>query len=245
LTERICPGGLHSRFTTNGLIANNMKKDYIKISVNDPFDLRQSVRGFNVQLSLMQSDIYFFYFTFALKRELKLYKADYWELFNALVYDIKIFADTSNAFVINGLRIREEICAVNKVVSLRFGLELEDEIKNPVIVAESRRYRPYCLWHKKSKSYVRLRIYYERTLLSHLHYLYKMACVYTASKYRIPPILARQFNLPDSISFHLLDQENDTVMLIINLIEKIIVHYREVRAYNLAKPPRPRRTGIT
>jgi hypothetical protein len=222
---------------------HNMRHDYIKISVHDQFDYRKSIKGFHIQLALMQTEIYVYYYTFAVKRQLKVYFKDYFNLINELVPEEKAFMDTGDPFVIHGVNVRKQMNGFMDILALRFGLDIDENITDLELVAESRRFKPYYLWYKKSKSYKKLRFYYEKTLLSHIHYLFKIACVYTASSYRIPAVLAKDFNLPDSISFDLLDQDNHTVRLIIDLIKVLMVYYNELRTLNLPRPPKSSRSA--
>lgn len=215
-------------------------KNRFKISADDPFNFQKSVKGFNLQLMFMYSQIYHFYYTFAFKRHM--IKYDYYDMFEELSDADDYFLKIEDPYVINGVKIRKLMIDCHTTLVLRFGIDVEDDLDDQQILAESQRRSPFVLQYKHPKSYKKLRFYYERTVTSQIRYLHDFACIFTASKYRIPLVLKRQYNLPYSISFKLLNDDDDTVKLIIELIKSLMPLYQEIRMLNLPRLPKGGKT---
>jgi len=78
-------------------------------------------------------------------------------------------------------------------------------------------------------------MYYERSLQEYIEYLYKFACIITASNYRIPLVLKRQFLEEEAVSLRLLNSDDDTVALLMELIISLRVNLATLRDLNANK----------
>jgi hypothetical protein len=79
-----------------------------------------------------------------------------------------------------------------------------------------------------TKSYKKLKVYYERTLISHINYLYTIACMFSASKYRIPRVLKNNFKIDDPASLRLLNHDDGLITLISEAIELLMGHLQDL-----------------
>jgi hypothetical protein len=190
----------------------------MKLSRNDPFDLNLCMRGLGVLITYMHSDIYEYVYHFAFKKPLKSYARDFKDPWEQPIEHDDFFKELNDPVVTNSLHTMERLIDCKLELNLRFGIDEIEDLDNDVIVSESDRFKPYLLVHKRSKSYKKLKQYYERTLTGFIESLSLYACALTAQRYKIPLVLKRQLSLPGQESLMLLNQDDNNVELIKDLV---------------------------
>jgi hypothetical protein len=206
-----------------------LEKKIEKISANDQFDLQLSIRGLIFQLVKMSEDIYEYAYYLTFK---KTCKADA-ELFNNAwempVTHPHFFMETGDHLVINCCSVQKKIQDLIDELMRRFQIDDIKVREDEIAIIQSERHAPHMMIYKRSKSYKRLKLEYERTLLEYIYYFYKIACVCTASKYRIPLVLKRQFLKEEAVSLWLLNSDDDTVALLMEYIVSFRIDLAGVR----------------
>ena len=140
---------------------------------------------------------------------------DAWE--NSIDHD-EFFEGTNDRIVENCYRAQGKIIECKQELILRFGINEAEDLESRQIITEAQRYHPFQLLFKRSKSYKKLSLYYERTLEGFIECLFIYACSLTAEKYKIPLVLKRQFKGPVEDWFKLLNHDDTTVELLQGLI---------------------------
>jgi len=217
----------------------------VKIYANDPFDLNLCVRGVIIQLVEMTSNIYEFAYYFTFKRSRKDYAAEFNNPFTMPITDMEFFLDTGDAVVLSCCSVDDTLLALMVELTQRFGIDQEDNLEDPVAQAQSRRFAPLRQVSKKSKSYKRLKINYERSVVDYIAYLYQIAAVITASRYRIPLVLKKQFLLPETVSLRLLNDDDLTVALLKDTIIRLRQNLADFRELAGGKKKCPAGSGMT
>lgn len=189
-----------------------------KISAKDPFELRLFINGLIRQMVNMNSNIYEFAYFFTFKRSRRAYSLEYNDPYDMYIHEMHFFIDTKDPVVINTCAVRERIIAFKVALMRKYLVDEIENLTDATAIAQSKRFAPYRMLYKKSKSYKKLKVYYERSILDYIEYLYKVACVLTASNYRIPLVLKKQFQAGEELSLRLLDTDNDVIVLLIELI---------------------------
>lgn len=200
----------------------------LKIYATDPFNYRLSLQGFNVRLFFMQSDLYHYAWTWAFRKEYKAFAADFDDRLQEMAGDFDFLLRTENPWVMHAVEVRKTMLQFTNLVRQNYGLDWLIDQTDPLISAQSKRYAPFQLMYTSRKSTKKLKLYYERTLISHINYLYTIACMFSAGKYRIPLVLKHHFQIDDAASLRLLNHDDDTVSLISNLITKMMGHLQEL-----------------
>lgn len=193
----------------------------MKISRNDPFDLNLCIRGLGTLLTYMHSDIYEYTYFLTFKKSMKLYARDFNDPWEQPINHDDFFEGIDDPFVQNCRETMGRLIECKFEVSLRFGIDEEDDLRDEDIIAQAQRFSPYLMVYKRSKSYKKLKLYYERTLSEVIESLYLYACALTAKSYKIPLVLKRQFNLPEQESLKLLNHDDNNVELLATLITEL------------------------
>jgi hypothetical protein len=200
----------------------------LKIYVTDPFNYTQSLRGFNLRLAIMQSDIYNYGCTWAFRKEYKAFADEFEDRWQELDTDPNFFLLTENPWVIHTVNVRHTMLKLGYGLVQRFGLDWGIDQYDSEITAQSNRYAPFELVYVYSKSTKKLKLYYERTVIGHINYLYTIACMFSAGKYRIPRVLKHNFKIDDPASLRLLNHDDDLISLISEVIVELMGHLQDL-----------------
>jgi hypothetical protein len=200
----------------------------LKIYVTDPFNKELSLRGFLLRLVFMHSDIFYYTCTWAFRKEYKAFADDFEDRWHELDTDPNFFLLTGNPWVIHGVEVRETLLQLVYGLGQKYGLDWCIDREDPEILAQSKRYAPYELVYMSTKSTKKLKLYYERTLISHINYLYSIACMFSAGKYRIPRVLKHNFKIDDPASLRLLNHDDELISLISEVLELMMGHLQDL-----------------
>lgn len=201
----------------------------MKTSTKDPFDLDTCIRGLSMLLSSVHSDLYEFVYFFTFKKSFKAYYSEFnnpWEL---PVEDGFFFEDIEDPYVQNALMTFSRIGAFKDELNVRFGIDEDGDREDAKYVFEGMRFKPYQAFFKRSKSYKKLTLSYERSLSELIHSLFLYASALTAQSNKVPLLLKRQFKLPGDESFRLLNLDDDQVVMLISLMKELRKKLNEVR----------------
>jgi hypothetical protein len=190
----------------------------MKISRNDTFDLNLCIRGLGNLITHMHSDFYTYIYYLTFKRTLKSHFKDFNDPWEQEIEDIEFFKDIDDPFVQSCLEARSKLVEFKIDLMLRFGIDEEEDINDEVVMNQENRFKPYFLISKRSKSYKKLKMYYERTLSESIRSLYLYACAVTADSYKIPLILKRQLHHIEEDPLRLLNHDDNNVELLMQLI---------------------------
>ena len=190
----------------------------MSISRNDPFDLNLCVRGLGNLVTRMHSDTYAYMYNFTFKRALKSLSEDFNDPWENGIDDLEFFDNVDDTFVKCCMKAHDKLVYFKMDLTLRFGIDEEEDILNEVIVAEQERFKPYFLAHMQSKNYKTLKRFYERTLSESIKSLYLYACAITAKSYKIPLVLKKQLTHSEGDPLRLLNHDDNTVELLVQLI---------------------------
>jgi len=193
----------------------------MKVSRNDNFNLNLCIRGLGVLVTYMHSDIYEFVYHFTFKKSMKLYAKDFKNPWEQIIYDNDFFMEIDDPLVQNCLIPMGRLIDYKQEITLRFGIDEEEDLSDEFIISQSQRFKPYRLVYKQSKSYRKLIGYYDRTLWNVIDTLSLYACALTAQSYKIPHVLKSQLNLPDPDNLRLMNHEDNNVELLVNLIVEL------------------------
>lgn len=208
------------------------------ISRNDPFDLRLCMRGLSVLVTYMHSDIYEYVFHFTFKKSLKSYAAEFKDPWEQHLEDDEFFRDTDDPLVINCLETMDKLIDYKLELNVIFGIDELEDLESEAIILESSRFQPYLLFYKHSKSYKKLKSYYERSILGFIESLSLYAYALTAQSYKIPLVLRRQLKLPGQESLRLLNHDDSHVEMIKKLIIALQKDVDDFRHLCLSKAAR-------
>lgn len=210
----------------------------MKNSRNDPFDLNICIRGLGNLATDLHSDIYEYAYYLTFKRSMKMYAKEFNDSTDAPIEDLEYFLTTGDLYVTNCYQSMEKLIAYKLELMNRFGIDEVEDLLDESIVLESMRYKPYYLISKRSKSYKKLLLYYERLLVESIKCLYTYTCVLTAQNYKIPRVLKKQFDLPEPDCYRLLNSDDNNVYLLTALIVNlkiVLVDLRRIKAEKLLK----------
>ncbi|WP_442591535.1 hypothetical protein ACSBL2_09930 [Pedobacter sp. AW31-3R] len=210
----------------------------MKTSVNDPFDVNICLRGLGNMISFVLDDVYEYAYVLTFKRSMRMYKKEFHDPDEVPVLDLAFFYTTGDLYVTNCAEANFKLADYKLKLIDILNIDEVHDFHDEVLDNESYRYKPYYLMYKKSKSYKKLKQYYERLLVETIKCLFTYACVLTAQRYRVPPILRKQFNLADDQCFRLLNSDDLHVQLLIELIidlKKSLAELREITEKQLAK----------
>jgi len=189
-----------------------------KISSSDPFDLNLCMRGLGNIVTYMHSDLYEYMYYFTFKRAMKKYAMDFKDPWEQNIEEAAFFHSVDDPFVQNCSKAESKLIKYKQEITLRFGIDEIEDLNDNEIIRQSHRFRPYFLVFKRSKSYKKLKLQYERALSGFIECLYLYACALTARSNKIPRVLKSKMNLPDDESFRLLNHDDANVVLLIELI---------------------------
>jgi len=198
----------------------NSKDNIVKPSAKDPFDLELLIKGLIYQLIEMSSNTYEYTYYFTFKRSMKSYADHFNDAFEMPVDDQQFFLNTGDEVVINCCRVDKILIKLERALALSFGLELDQVAEDVDAETQSLRFAPLRMMYKHSKSYKKLKMFYERSVQDYIAYLYKICCVLTTRKYRIPSVFYKQFAKNES-PFWLLNAEDKTIMLLTQAITSL------------------------
>ncbi|PYF74753.1 hypothetical protein [Pedobacter nutrimenti] len=191
----------------------------MSISRNDPFDLTLCMRGLAVLITYMHSDVYEYVYFFTFKKTMKSYAKDFNNPWEQPIEHGDFFDGIKDPFVWNALKAERRLVEGKHELALRFGIAEIEDLMDEQITMQAERFKPFRLVFKRSKSYKKLKTYYERTLSAIIDSLYLYACALTAQSYKIPLVLKRQFNLSQQEGLRLLNHDDPNVQLLANLID--------------------------
>ena len=190
----------------------------MKLSRNDPFDLRLCMRGLGALVTRMHSDIYEYVYHFTFKKSLKSYGKDFKDPWDQYIEDDDFFMDVDDPLVKNCIISMGRLIEYKQALNLIFGIEEVEDLEDEFIVSESNRFKIFLLVYKHSKSYKKLKPYYERTLEGFIENLSLYAYALTAQSYKIPLVLSRQLKLSGEESLRLLNADDTNVAMIKELV---------------------------
>lgn len=213
----------------------------------DPFDLNLCIRGLGDLVTDLHSDIYEYAYILTFKRSMKMYAKEFNDSADAPIDDLEYFLTTGDLYVVNCYQAMQKLIDYKFELMRRFGIDEVDDLLDDAILLESKRYKPYCLISKRSKSYKKLILYYERLLVETIKCLYTYTCVLTAQSYKIPRVLTKQFDLPEPDCYRLLNSDDNNVVLLNELIvdlKIVLVDLRRINAEKLLKTLSNRRKRV-
>ena len=204
------------------------------ISTKDQFNLNSSVRGLSVLTMRIYSDIYEYTYHFTFKKSMKSYAKDFNDPWEQYIGEPQFFLGIDDPFVQNCLTVELRLIHFKWELMLRFGIP-EESTDDEAVILQSERFKPYLLYYKKSKSYKKLGLYYERTLMATIDCLYFYACAITAQSNKIPLVFKRQFKFPEKECMKLLNHDDSTVELLEQLIIGLKKDLNELRLLIMKK----------
>jgi hypothetical protein len=190
----------------------------MKISNKDTFDYILTIRGLGVVLTYMHSDFYEYMYYLTFKRSMKSYAKEFNDAWEQSIDHDEFFQGSTDLLVRNCYQAHGRIVECKQELILRYGINEVEDVESREIITEAQRFHPFQLLYKRSKSYKKLSLYYERTLSGFIECLFIYACSITAENYKIPLILKRQFKQPVDAWFRLLNHDDPTVELLERLI---------------------------
>ncbi|MGY0036433.1 hypothetical protein [Pedobacter sp. NJ-S-72] len=205
----------------------------MKISTKDQFNLDSSFRGLGLLTVQLYDDIYEYMYHFTFKKVMKSYANDFNDPWKQYIDEVEFFETIEDPFVQNCIRTEGKLMTFKFKLISRFGVDDEEESKTAILQAE--RFKPYILRYKHSKSYKKLRLYYERTIVETIDCLYLYACAITAQSNKIPLVFKRQFKLPEPECMKLLNHDDENVELLMELIVELKKDLNEIRLLIMKK----------
>ncbi|QNK64124.1 hypothetical protein H7F33_06460 [Pedobacter sp. PAMC26386] len=209
----------------------------MKISRNDPFDLNKCVRGLGVLVTYMHSDLYEYIYYLTFKKAMKSYAKEFKNAWEQYLGEEGFFQKIEDPFVQNCLGAELKLMKFKLELALRFGIDEEDDFEDGTILLQATRFEPYRMVFKQSKNYKNLKLHYEKALTGFIECLYLYACALTAKSYKIPLVLKRQFKLPAPENLKLLNEDENTVELLIELINGLQDDLDQLRLLLIRKTP--------
>lgn len=206
----------------------------MKISTKDQFNLNSSIRGLSLLTMHIYSDIYEYTYHFTFKKTMKSYAKDFNDPWGQYIGEAEFFQKIDDPFVQNCLSAELKLINFKEELMLRFGID-KGESEDEMVILQSQRFRPYLLHSKRSKSYKKLGLYYERSLAETIDCLYLYACAITAQSYKIPQVLKKQFKFPEQECLKLLNYNDSNVDLLMQLIIGLKRDLNELRLLIMKK----------
>lgn len=201
----------------------------MKTSTNDPFDLDTCVRGLSMLMASVHSDFYEFVYYFTFKKTFKEYAREFNSPWESPVEDGTFFDDIEDPYVQGCIKVFTLIGNAKTDLNTWFGINENQDSQSAKYVFESMRFKPYQAIFKRSQSYKKLRLVYERSLSELIHSLFLYACALTAESNKIPLLLKKQFKLNSDESYRLLNRDDDQVALLIQLMKELKKILNELR----------------
>ena len=235
----------HDSFITkNNKQMTTILKSPKKITANDIFNRRISIEGLIFQLTQMNNNLYEFAYYFTFKRSRKSYRNEFYDPYEVQIPEWEFFRGIEDPVVQHCYSTGMLLHDLAHELLKRTGKDILHYRKDREGWAEAERFAPFSLISKNSKSYKRLKLYYERSLIEYIEYCYKYACVFTASKYRIPQVFKKQFLLEEAVSLRLLNSDDDIVAMLIECIGSLRQLLADFRALGVkANKTRIKRPG--
>ena len=206
-----------------------------KVRATDQFEILLLMRGVARQLADINGNLYEFRYYFTFKRTRKAFSLAYNDPYEMPIDNEDFYFDTGDQVVRNCNSSLGKTEQLQNDICTMFAINIHNFHKDEDALRESKRYAPYRLQYKKSKSYKKLMFFYDRALVEYIDYLFKIACAITALNYKIPLVLKKQFLLEESVSLHLLDTDNTVVAMIKETIIGLradLKNFREVSIDN-------------
>lgn len=210
----------------------------MKPSRNDPFDLNLCMRGLGTLITHMHSDVYGYMYYFTFKKSFKSYARDFKDPWEQHIEHLDFFENVDDPLVKNCLLTMGRLIDYKMELNLIFGIDEISDLEDEAIVTESNRFKIYFLVYKRSKSYKKLKLYYERTLLGFIENLTLYAYALTAGSYKIPLVLRRELKLPGEESLRLLNHDDSNVAMLKELIVGLKKDLNEFIYLSLSKSDR-------
>lgn len=203
----------------------------MKPSRNDPFDLNLCIRGLGNLLTAIHSDLYEYVYYLTFRRSMRAYRDDFPHPYIEDIEHMVFFENTGDPYVSSCLSAHNKIAKAKIELSIRWGIDELEDLENESIIIEELRFRPYLSCYKNSKSYKRMTLIYERSLIGIIESLYLYACALTAQSNKIPLVLKRQFKLDDDLSLRLLNEDDNNVSFLKTLIvglKEDLLHFQSL-----------------
>lgn len=207
----------------------------MKPSRNDLFDFNLCMRGLGNLVTHMHSEIYEYVYYFTFKKSLKSYQRDFSDPWEQHLEDDEFFRATDDPVVICCLDTMQRLVDYKLKLNLIFQIDEMNDLRDEMIITESTRFQPYLLTYKHSKSYRKLKGYYERTLSGFINSLLLYACALTAQSNKIPLVLKRQLKLPGATSLRLLNQDDVHVEMLKELTTALM---RDLETFSILSLPK-------
>ncbi|WP_316819162.1 hypothetical protein [Pedobacter nyackensis] len=207
----------------------------MKPSRNDPFDLSLSMRGLGAVVTRMHSDIYEYVYHFTFKKYLKSYIRDFKDPWEQPIEHDDFFNEVDDPVVKSCFAAMRRLVDYKIELNLIFGIDEIADLEDEYIVVESKRFKLYLLVYKRSKSYKKLKLYYERTLTGFIETLSMYAYALTAQSYKIPLVLKRQLALPGEESLRLLNDDDSNVAMIKELVIGLKKDLEDFKSLSVSK----------
>ncbi|WP_442587779.1 hypothetical protein ACSBL2_17175 [Pedobacter sp. AW31-3R] len=209
-----------------------------KPSRKDPFDLNLTFRGLGNLVTELYDNIYEYAYVFTFKRSMKMYREEFYDAYEVPIDDLSFFNNTGDPYVEHCMLVFELLAKYKIRLREIFGLDELCDLEDERVIHEAKRYAPYMLLYKHSKSYKRLKLYYERQLSECCLCFFTYACMLTAQRYQIPRQLMKPYDSPDGSWKRLLNDEDYQVALLIDLIsdlKKCLADLRDIMNKQMAK----------
>lgn len=212
----------------------------MKKSTNDQFDVRLCMRAVGTLVTFMHSDIYEYVYHFTFKKSFKAYAGDFKDPWAQHIDDDEFFMDTEDDLVKSCLISMGRLIEYKYALNVIYGIDEAEDLQDENVLFESTRFQPFKLFIKRSKSYKRLKMYYDRTLSSMIDSLCMYTYVLTAQRYKIPLVLRRQLKLPAEENLRLVNHDDSNVAMLEELIAGLRQDLEDFRFLSLNKAERNR-----
>ncbi|WP_316753448.1 hypothetical protein [Pedobacter gandavensis] len=203
----------------------------MKNSTNDPFDLDNCIRGLSILMSSVHSDFYEFVYYLTFKKEFREYYSEFNNPWESPIEDGVFFEDVTDPCVQNCLKAFTIIGQARAELDSWFGFSYgeDEELRMATYEIEGLRFKPFQVFFKRSKSYKKLKLSYERSLAEFIHSMFLYSCALTAQSNKIPLLLKRQFKLTNDDAYRLLNHDDHQVVLLIGLMKGLKKLLNELR----------------
>ena len=202
----------------------------MKASVNANFDRNLCLRALGVRLTFMRSNTYEYLYHMNFKRRMRRYSRTYRDPFKQHISKIEFFDGNKDPFYQHIYDVHILLRDWQNDFMYRMGcLSSWDDVQDEDILRESWRYADRNLVLKRSKSYDRLKLHFEKALVSYIHVVYRYACVLTVKNHRLPHQFKPLLSVYDNSSLRLLNTDDDHVCFLIDLLAKLVRHYKAVK----------------
>lgn len=183
-------------------------------------------------MGTVHSDFYEYVYYLTFKKAFKEYYSEFNNPWEFPIGDGTFFDDVEDPSVQNCLNAFTTIGHAKFELDGWFGIEEYEAYEtdeNTMAFFEATRFKPYQMHFKRSKTYKKLKLGYERSLAEFIHSLFLYACALTAQSNKIPLVLKKQFNLANDEAFRLLNKDDDQVVLLIGVMKRLKKILKELR----------------